>query len=128
MSIRKFKGFTIVELIAVIVILGVCLAPVGTMFYQIMTKHATPEALQIATALAEGQMEIESGKRFSNIVDSGPTVFSNFPNCTYQVIVSPVPLSLADDPAMNQYKQVKIIVTNSSLGVTVSLITIRTLK
>jgi prepilin-type N-terminal cleavage/methylation domain-containing protein len=128
MYIRKLRGFTIIELIAVIVVLGISLAPVGAMFYQIMAKHATPEAIQIATALAEGQMEIEAGKRFSSIVNSGPTIFSDFPNYAYQTIVSPVSLSLANDPAMSQYKQLQVKVTNSSIGVTVNLVTIVTVK
>jgi prepilin-type N-terminal cleavage/methylation domain-containing protein len=126
--IRKIKGFTIIELVAVIVVLGVSLAPIGAMFYQIMAKHAEPEAIQIATALAQRQMEEETGRRFSNLNNNGPANFSNFPNYTYQVIVTPVSLNLANDPGMEEYKQLEVRVVNSSIGITVSLVTVVTAK
>ena len=122
---RKNKsGFTIVELVAVIIVLAVCLAPFGVMFSHVMEKHAEPEAQQVATALAQSEIERASNLRFSNIANEGPTIFPNFPNYSYQVIVTPI----AGQHDMDEYKQIEVRVTNSSLGVTVSLITIATIK
>jgi prepilin-type N-terminal cleavage/methylation domain-containing protein len=117
-------GFTLVELVAVMVILGICLAPIGAMFYTIMAKYAQPEAVQVATALAEGQMERVTGLAFASVVNEGPTAFADFPAYTYQVIVS----TLAGQPDMSEYKQVQVRVVNSSLDVSVSLFTIMSIK
>jgi len=124
---KTIKGFTIIELVAVIVVLGVCLAPIGTMFYTVMAKYTEPEAIQVAAALAEQEMERVTGLRFSDLANDGPAA-TDFTNYTYQIIVSAVPVGLANDPAMNEYKQVEVRVTNSSIGVAVSLITIVTIK
>jgi len=118
------SGFTIVELVAAIVVLGVCLAPVGAMFYTILEKQTKPEAIQVATALAEGEIERVTGLDFLAVVDEGPTVFTNFPNYTYQVVVS----ILAGQPDTSQYKKVEVRVVNSSLDISVSLFTIVTIK
>ena len=120
----SLTGFTIIELVVVIVVLGVCLAPVGAMFYTIMAKYAEPEAIQVATALAEGEMERVTGFAFENVADAGPTTFSNFPNYTWEVIVS----TLAGEADQSEYKQVEVRVVNSSIGVTISLFTIVTIK
>ena len=118
------NGFTIIELVAVIVVLGICLAPFGVMFHHIMAKHARPEAQQVATSLAKLQIERVSSMRFSDISNEGPTVFTDFPNYTYEIIVSPV----FGQPDTDEYKKVEVIVANDSIGVTVSLITIVTIK
>ncbi len=117
-------GITIIELVAVIVVLGVCLAPVGAMFYTVMARYAKPEAIQVATALAEGEMERVTGLSFAIVIDEGPTTFSNFPNYTWEVIVDPT----AGEADESEYKQVEVKVANSSIGVTVSLFTIVTIK
>lgn len=126
--LRKTGGFTIVELVAIIVVLGVCLAPFGITFYTVMQRYAQPEAQQVATALAEGEMERLTGLKFFAVSDEGPTAFTNFPNYTYQVIVSAVPTALADDAGMDEYKQVEVRVVHTSLDTTVRLITVVSLK
>jgi prepilin-type N-terminal cleavage/methylation domain-containing protein len=118
------KGFTLIELVAVIVILGVSLAPFGVMFYSIMAKYAEPEAIQIATALAEGEMERVTGLQFASVANAGPTAFTSFPAYTWQVIVS----NLTGETDQSEYKQVEVRVTNSSTGVKASLFTIVTIK
>ncbi len=118
------SGFTIIELVAVIVILGICLAPIGAMFYTIMEKYARPEAIQVATALAEGEIERVTGLTFASVANEGPTAFVDFPNYTYQVIVS----VLAGQPDTSEYKKVEVRVVNNSLGVSASLFTIVTVK
>jgi len=117
-------GFTIIELIAVIVILGVCLAPISVLFYNVMSKLAEPEAIQVATALAESEMERVTGIAFASVVDEGPTAFTNFPDFTYQVTVS----TLSGESDTSRYKQVEMAVVNSVLDMSVSLVTIVSIK
>ncbi|MDD5356111.1 MAG: hypothetical protein PHY56_06215, partial [Candidatus Omnitrophica bacterium] len=58
------------------------------------------------------------------VANEGPTVFTDFPNYTYQVIIS----VLSGQPDTSEYKQVEVRVMNTSLDVTVSLFTIATVK
>jgi hypothetical protein len=94
------------------------------MFYTVMSKYAKPEAIQVATALAEGEMERVTGLDFVAVANEGPTAFTDFPNYTYQVIVS----VLAGQPDTSEYKKVEVRVTNASLDIGVSLFTIVTVK
>lgn len=121
---KSLTGFTVIELVMVIVVLGICLAPFGILFHQVMARYAAPEAIQIATALAEGEMERVTALRYGNVVNEGPAAFVNFPNYSHQVIVG----TIAGELTTNEYKQVEVRVTNSALGVAVNLITIVTLK
>jgi prepilin-type N-terminal cleavage/methylation domain-containing protein len=121
---RLSNGFTIIELIAVIVVLGIALAPLGVMFTQVMTKYAQPEAIQVATALARQEMERVTGLRYSSIVSEASTTFTDFPNYNYQVIVG----TISGESDTDEYKQVEVLVTNSSIGISVSLKTIVTIK
>lgn len=121
-------GFSLIELLAVILVLGVSLAPIGVMFYHVMAKYAQPETLQVAAALAEQEMERVTGLRFSHLNNETLTAFpAPFANYNYEVIVSAVPTHLADDPSMQEYKQVELRVTHSLIDA-VSLITIATVK
>ena len=124
LTLKSKKGFTLIELVAVIAVLGICLAPFGALFYTVMGKYAEPEAIQIATALAENEMERVTGLSYANVVNEGPTVFTNFPNYTYQVDVS----IFSGQPDTSKYKVVEVRVVNSSVGVTTSLFTISTIK
>jgi len=114
---RNLKGFTLIELVMVIVILDICLPSVALLFSQVMKTYGEPEVMQVATALAEQKMEEVSGLRYSDIADDGPTAFSgNFSNYTYQVTVSAVPTGLANDPSMTDYKQIEVTVSSSIIG------------
>ncbi len=122
---RKFsKGFTLIELVIVIVVMGIALAPIGVMFHHVMVKYAEPEAYQVAATLAEGEMERVTGLSFVNIANDGPTAFDNFPNYTYQVTVGVI----TGEADTSKYKQVEVVVNNSALGVNVRLVTIVSIK
>ncbi len=118
------KGFALVELVIVIVVMGIALAPIGVMFHQVMVKYAEPEAYQVAATLAEGEMERVTGLSFLNIANDGPTAFSNFPNYTYQVTVG----TIAGEIDTSKYKQVEVLVSNSVLGINVRVVTIVSIK
>ncbi|MFC1646447.1 type II secretion system protein [Candidatus Omnitrophota bacterium] len=118
------SGFTIVELVAVIVVLGIALAPFGVMFSHVMIKHAQVEAIQIASVLAEVKMEEVTGTRFLAIDDEVPTAFEDFPNYTYEIIVT----TISGESTTDEYKQVEVQVVNSLVDVNVNLVTIVTIK
>lgn len=123
---RKTEGFSLVELVIAIVILGICLPSLALLFSQVMKTYGEPEVMQVATALAEQKMEEVTSLRYSDIVDDGPTAFTgNFSNYTWQVIVSAVPTSLANDPAMDDYKKIEVAVSSNIIG-SVTLTTIVT--
>ena len=80
--------------------------------------------MTVAAGLAKGEMEKVVGEGFSVTSDSG-TYSGNFSNYSWQVIVSAVPVDIAVDPSMTDYKQVEVVVTNTMIG-SVSLKTIVT--
>ena len=125
----KMKGFTLVETIIAIVIIGVAFLGLLAVFTGVFTNAARDEAMTVAISLAKGEMERVTGLSFANIADENrdsPASFGgNFSNYSWQVRVDAVPASIANDPGMNNYKQVEVRVTNAMVG-DVSLKTIVT--
>ena len=127
-SIHKTKsGFTLIELILVILVLGICIAPIAILFYNVTVKYSKSEVIQIATVLAEDKMERVRSLRFSSVTDESGVFTGDFSNYAYEVIVERIPTSLADDPGENEYKQVEVKVTNQGIeGVSLkSIVTIK---
>ncbi len=121
------KGFTIIELIIVIIVLGICFAPIAVLFRNVSIKYATSEIMQIATALAEQEMERVTSLRFSSVIAEGPTLFTgNFSNYSYQVRVSTATIGAVSYP-QNRYKRVDLDVSSGIIG-RVRLTTIVTRK
>ena len=116
------RGFTLVEMIMGITILSIAILALLLVVGQAAQKSAQPELLSTATHLAEGEMERVGNLRYSQIVNQAPAAFAApFADYTYEVTVSavppcPCPPGLADDPAMNQYKQVNVIIRHASQG------------
>lgn len=123
---RNSKGFSLIELVIAILIVGISMLSLSLLFSQVMKTYAGPEVMQVATALTEQEMERVSALRYSDIANEDPTVFpGNFSNYTWQVTVSAVPAALAIDPGMTDYKQVEVAVSNSIIG-SVTLTTVVT--
>lgn len=123
MKIKKgvrAKGFTLVELVLVIVVAAIAIPGVIFTFYELSRRSIYDEAMTTATMLAEGELERALQKNFANIIDENrdtPASFGgNFSAYSWQVRVDPVPDGLATDPLMSQYKQVEARVTNSITG------------
>jgi len=114
------KGFTLIETVIGIVVLGIIALGLFAIFTGVFTNAARDEVVTIATSLAKGELERVSRLSFASIVSQNagsPVSFGgNFTNYSWQIVVSAVPVAIASDPSMAQYKQVESRVTNPMVG------------
>jgi len=123
------KGFTLIETIIGIVVIGIIALGLFATFTGVFTNAVRDEVLTIATNLAKGELERVSRLSYAGVVDQNrgaPVSFGgNFANYSWQIRVDAVPVAIANNPTMTQYKQVESRVTNPTVG-DVSLKTIIT--
>ena len=123
------KGFTIVETVIAIVVIGIAFLGLLSVFMGVFTNAVRDETMAIAVSLTKGEMERVSSLDFDSVSDENrdsPAGFSgNFSNYSWQVRVDAVPVGIANDPSMDNYKQVEVRITNTMIG-SVSLKTIVT--
>lgn len=129
MKLKNGAGFTLVETVISIVIIGIAFTGLLAVFTGVFTNAVYDDLMTVATMLTKGEMERVKGLSFANVSDENrdsPAAFSgNFSNYSWQVRVDPVPEDIADDETMTNYKQVEVRVTNDIAG-QVSLKTIVT--
>ena len=122
------KGFTLIEVIFSVVVLSIGLVTLIQVMTHVLNRFSMTEALNMGTSLAERELERVANLRYSNVVNAGPTFYASpFQNYTYQVSVTAVPVALANDLGMAQYKQVTVTIHHTMKG-DVSLTTIVTNK
>ena len=120
------RGFTLIETVIAIVIIGVVFMGLLAVFTGVLTNACRDEVLAISTNLAKSEMERVTRLTYASISSVSNTSFTgNFTNYSYQIIVSAVPTAIANDSSMTNYKQIEVRVTNALTGV-VSLKTIAT--
>ncbi|MDO8603297.1 MAG: type II secretion system protein [Candidatus Omnitrophota bacterium] len=123
------KGFTLIETIISVVVIGVAFLGLLAVFTGVYTNAIYDEAMTAATMLAKAEMERAIGLGFAGVSDQNrdsPAAFSgNFSNYSWQIRVDAVPIAIADDPAMTNYKQIEARVAHAMVG-NVSLKTIVT--
>lgn len=118
------SGFTLIELVIAISVLSIAIGSSLLIFANVTNQTAMPEILNVSTGLAEQELERVTALRFSDIMNQSPTNFTgNFSSYSYEIQVTPVPLTLANDPAMAEYKQTRIIIRHNTVG-SVSLTTV----
>lgn len=114
------KGFTLIETVIGIVVLGIIALGLFATFTGVFTNAARDEVVTIATSLAKGELERTARLSFVSIIDQNrgaPVSFGgNFTNYSWQIRVDAVPVVIASDPGMAQYKQVESRVTNPMVG------------
>lgn len=116
MNQRQF-GFTFIEMIIAIVIVGVSVTPLLMVLGNLVDKTILPEVHNIATHLAERELERVTSQRYSAVVSQAQTTYGgSFSKYSYEVQVTSVPVALANDPTMIEYKQVRVIIRNSVVG------------
>ena len=125
------RGFTLIETVIGIVVLGVITLGLFATFTGVFTSAVRDEVVTVATSLARGELErVERVARSSSLnfdslaSSSSPVSFGgNFTNYSWQIIVVNGAPFYVTVPA--QYKQVESRVTNPMVG-TISLKTIFT--
>lgn len=116
----KNKGFTLIETVISIVVIGIVFLGLLAVFTGVYTNAVYDEIMTTATVLAKGEMERVSGLSFASVSDQNrdsPLAFSgNFSNYSWQIRVDAVPVAIADDATMTNYKQIESRVSNNMLG------------
>ncbi|HAZ09749.1 MAG TPA: hypothetical protein DCY56_01395 [Candidatus Omnitrophica bacterium] len=114
------RGFTLVETVIGIVVIGIIALGLFATFTGVFTNAVRDEVVTVATSLAKGEMERVTRLSFASVVDQNrgtPVSFGgNFTNYSWQIRVDAVPVAIASDPGMAQYKQVESRVTNPMVG------------
>lgn len=119
------KGFTIIETVIFIVVLGIVLAPFSILIVNVMAKNAYSQAWATSVAIAEGEMERVTNLRFQSVEGEIPVAL--FTTTNYQVNVDYVNANDLNTPVAGptDYKRVQIVVNNYIAG-TVTLTTLVT--
>lgn len=112
-------GFSLIETVLAVIILGICLTPVSILIINVMSQNVHSQAEATAAALAEATLENVTNTRFSSIVNTTAVTFSApFGAYTYRmsagnVTAGDLNTTVAADTG---YKLVKVIVNNSITG------------
>jgi len=116
---RRTRGFTLVEAVITIAIMGVVLAPFSVLVVNVMRQNAYSQVQATAVALGEGEIEALTAARFSLLTDVAATAFAApFGNYTHEVVVDYVNSNDLNTPVVGptDYKRIKVIIANSLLG------------
>jgi len=122
----KKKGFTLIETVLVIIVLGIVLTPISILIVNVIGNNVRSQAWATAVALAEGEMERVTASRFSLVNDEASVSFSApFNAYTKEIVVDYVAASALDTPVggPTDYKRVQIKVS-SAIADTVTLTTL----
>jgi prepilin-type N-terminal cleavage/methylation domain-containing protein len=114
------KGFTLIETIISIVIIGIAFMGLLSIFTAVYKNAVYDETLTVSAMLAGAEMERVRALSFAGVDDENrdsPEAFTGiFSNYRWQVRLDPVPVAIANDPAMADYKQVEVRVSNDIAG------------
>ncbi|MBU4148944.1 MAG: type II secretion system GspH family protein [Candidatus Omnitrophica bacterium] len=119
------KGFSLLELVLSIVIIGLCIIPIALSHQQAAAGSIQTKVLTVATALAEEKMEEAINAGFSGVSNTSLTSFSSpFTDYSYQVTVHYVDaldLDTSIDPATSDYKNIEVQVSHGILDQSVAV-------
>lgn len=108
------RGFSLVELIAFIVIMGIAAVALLSMYRAVLPRGATPAEITLATELAQERMELILGQRaargYSPVVSldpcPGPAICT--PTAGYAVIVSGASPPLLWSDVTGNYREIGV--------------------
>ena len=110
---KNTKGFTLIEMIIIIVIVAIGVVPLMNMFYGAGISMGQAGFVTVATELAQRKMDgyIQSGYASAS---SGSGTFSA-PHAAYSwtTTVTPVDAGFLDDAGSTTYKKVEVTVSAS---------------
>jgi Tfp pilus assembly protein PilV len=108
------RGVSLIELIAFIVIMGISVTALLSMYRAVLPHGATPEEITLATQLAQERMELILGQRaargYSPVVSldpcPGPAICT--PTTGYSVIVAGVSSPVLWSDVTGNYRQIGV--------------------
>jgi Tfp pilus assembly protein PilV len=115
----KESGFSIIETVLVMIILGVCLTPFAVLTVNVMTKNIYSQAQATAVALAEGEIERLTMTRYSLLANEASSAFSSpFSAYNKQTTVMYVTWTAlnANSGSDTGYRNIQVQVSNSISG------------
>jgi len=113
--VKFMGGFTLIETIISILIIGIAFTGLLAVFTAVFKDALYDEAVAVSCMLARGEMEKAIAQGFS-ITSSSGNYTGPFSNYSWEVVVGAVPQEIADDPDMNNYKEITVYVTNQIAG------------
>jgi len=119
----KDKGFTFIELIMVILIVGIAVVPLIQMFTTSLKGSADTEATSVALELAQDKMEETKQLGFAATSSTSGTFASPFTVYSYQVTVGYVDQNFNNSGSPTNYKKVEVKVIHTS-GTSTTLTTV----
>ena len=113
------SGFSLIETVLVMVILGICLTPFAILTVNVISKNIYSQAQATSVALAEGEIERLTMTRFSLIANEAssafPSPFSAYNKQTTVMYVNANALN-TNAGATTNYRNVQVQVSNSISG------------
>lgn len=112
------KGFTLIEMAMTIVVLGIAVITIMSMFIESSKQSVVCEVTAVATGLAEGKMEEVLRNSFTNVNSQATTAFSSpFEAYSSSVVVDYVNGSDFSHSGSNtEYKKVTVTVSHSAIS------------
>lgn len=111
---RIERGVTLIELIAFIVIMGISVTALLSMYRAVLPRGATPAQITLATQLAQERMELILGQRaafgYSPIVDPCPAAAICTPPAGYSVIANGINPPVLWSDVTGNYRQIGVSV------------------
>ena len=115
-------GFTLIELIMVIVITGIAVLPIITMFIQGVRGTVDADVVATAYSLAREKMEETKQSAFGSVANDSGTFSSPFTDYDYTVTVEYVDGNF-NSSGTSSYKKVDVAITYTS-GYSLTLTTV----
>ncbi len=127
---KKKKAFTLVEVIASIVVIGIVVYAVFSIFISSGFKSVNVEIYTVAQTLAEGKLEELLAHTFSGVSAEGETPYSgDLANYTYQVATDYVSPEALDVPIATTestgYRMIQVMIRHPRLNGPVTLETVK---
>jgi len=114
---KRQKGFTLIEVIIVVVVLSIAVGTLLTVVANVMRATVLPEVINISTGLAEQELERVTVQRFSAVATEASSAFASpFDDYTRQVTVSNLDANLSPTGSSTDYKQVVVTVSHGVGG------------
>ena len=120
-SIPRFlkRGFTLIELIMTIVVVGIIAVPISLLLTQHITSTFQSEDLAMAVDLARFEMEKVNNLAFANIINYTNTTYDGY-NYTVNRVVN---YAQGSGATAESLKQINVTVTKSGNSIVLANIT-----